>query len=349
MNLPRNIADINSCRLKSYSNDDLPVITPCSNIKFNTNLQENLFLSLFSSELPTIKVYSENDGTFITFPTEAKTTVVEDLRNYIYSLKEFNKNNHYNFDSKASTMDSSFNSSIFSNLTNTLSIDCYDVDIYGVIPGNKRKVFKNDSNIFEILEKNPELRFYYSIRNCNLKNIDEDELIVTVFPKANITEIGIDFTLNITADKLKFTLKDQKYTGKKIIIINFSDVISITKYKNAENCLFIKRKNITKDPILIRTRNKYCFERLLSKIKNISEIRIDSHIISEADRIISTINEKLYSIKEIIKFDKKNYLINSEENNLINEFLFSSDKYLNNTNETKFDIEEDDPILSELA
>ncbi|KAK6589410.1 hypothetical protein RS030_203238 [Cryptosporidium xiaoi] len=346
MNLTKNKTVTNSYRMKDYLENDLPVITPCSNIKFNINLQESPFLRLFSSELPTVKVYSESDGTFTAFPTEANSTL-EDLKSHIYSLKEFNKISYSSIDSQASTIDSSFNSSTFSNFVNKLSLNDYEVEIYGVVPGNSKKKFEDDSNIFEILKNYPEIKFYYSIKNFSFDHTNKDEFIVTVFPKANITEIGIDFTLKVTVDRLEFVLKDQNYTNRKMIIVNFDDIISISKYKDVENSLFIKRKNITKDPILLRTKNNCSFERLLSMIKNVSEIRLDSRIISDADRIISTKNQKCHSINEILKFDMKSCPVNSEENKLISEFIFFPNKYENIT-ETECYIAKDDPIFNQF-
>ena len=119
--------ELNSFITKSYSEEDLPVITPCSDLKFSQSLPVNTFTHLLSLEIPTIRVYSGNDGTFITFPVKFKSTI-EDLKNYIFSLKEF-RSNYSSIDSQSSTIDSSFNSSFTSSTEYALNE--YDIEIYG--------------------------------------------------------------------------------------------------------------------------------------------------------------------------------------------------------------------------
>lgn len=288
-----------STELRSYSDDELPVITPCSVSHSSFNLNIDAASNSFEKNLPSLKVYSEQDGTYITFHIKTAHTTVADLKNFISSLRDTRKMHHNSMNSQASTMDSDLNSSQ-QKRDGDISLFEQNILIYGDIPGLPKRIFSDSDTILKVIKETNDLKLYYSNESFDNKKDSQNELIVTVYPKANLYELGIKCFITISESGLKFISDEEEKSPKKIIFISFDDVFSIIVYKKVENCLLIKRKTIGKNPFLIRTGSSLDFNILKKKLKQASEIQRDSKLISDADSRLSLCNIHLNDSKSLI-------------------------------------------------
>ncbi|OII75202.1 uncharacterized protein cubi_03218 [Cryptosporidium ubiquitum] len=281
--------------LRSYSDDELPVITPCSAPYSSFDSNRDSILNPFGNFLPSVKVYSEQDGTYVTFHIKTAETNVADLKNFINSLRDTKRTHQSSMNSQASTMDSDLNSSQ-QKKDGEMSLFGRNILIYGDIPGLPKRMFSDSDTILQVIRETHDLKLYYSSESFENKKYSENELMVTVYPKANLYEFGIKCLITISESGLKFVTEREEKSSNKIIFISFDDVCSIVVYKQVENCFLIKRKSIGKNPFLIRACSSFDFNIIKKRLKQVSEINRDSKLISDADSRLALSNANINNV-----------------------------------------------------
>ncbi|KAF7459416.1 hypothetical protein HWI79_59 [Cryptosporidium felis] len=273
---------------RTYSDDEVPIITPCSVPYFHTSLNESSFSDNFVRSFPPVKVYSEWDGTYVTFYPKTAETTIGDLKNYIGSLRDPKRIHSSSLDSQASTMDSL--NSPQERQSNSLSLFSDEIQIYGEAPGVPKQLLLDSDLISQVLEAVDSLKLYYSRIGFEYRASSCQNLQVVVYPKANFHELGVKCSINFTDSGITFTPEKGTKLSNRVIYIDFGDINSIAIFNKVENCLLIKRKTVGKNPFLVRTYSKLDFIEVKRRLKQISEIQRDSRLISDADSRISKSN-----------------------------------------------------------
>ncbi|KAH8581986.1 uncharacterized protein ELE39_002965 [Cryptosporidium sp. chipmunk genotype I] len=287
-----------STGLKSYSDDELPVITPCSSPYSSSSLSIDSISNSFAKNFPSIKVYSEQDGTYITFHIKSAETTMADLKNFISSLKDNKRAHNSSMDSQASTMDSDLNS--YQRMKESeISLFGHNIQIYGEIPGLTKRIFSDSDRILQAFRETDNLKLYYSNENFEIKKNIHSGLIVIVYPKANLYELGVKCFITVSESGLKFVSEEDGKLYKRIIFISFDDIYSITVYKQIENCFLIKRKTIGKSPFIIRASSSLDFNIIKKSLKQVSEIQKDSKLISDADSRLALSNMYINNVESM--------------------------------------------------
>ncbi|KAL5367868.1 hypothetical protein CPHLJ_7g5470 [Cryptosporidium parvum] len=301
-NSPEKIQLLASTGLRSYSDEELPVITPCSAPYSSTSLNRDFISNSIAKSFPSIKVYSEQDGTYITFHIKSVETTVANLKNFIGSLKDNKRTHNSSLDSQASTMDSDLNLSRQIK-EGELSLFEQNIQIYGEIPGLPKRILSDSDRILQVIRETDNLKLYYLYESFENKKGTQNELIVIVYPKANLHELGIKCFITISGSGLKFIPVDETKSSKRIIFISFDDVCSVTVYKQVENSLLIKRRTIGKSPFLIRASSSVDFTVIKRRLKQASELQKDSSLISDADSRLSKCKLQFNNVELMTKMN----------------------------------------------
>ncbi|KAK9171820.1 hypothetical protein CmeUKMEL1_03005 [Cryptosporidium meleagridis] len=290
------IQPLASTGFRSYSDDELPVITPCSVPYSSSSLSRDSISNSIAKNFPSIKVYSEQDGTYITFHIKSVETTVADLKNFIASLKDNKRAHNISLDSQASTVDSGLNLPRQIQ-EGELSLFERNIQIYGEIPGLPKRIFSDSDRILQVIKETDNLKLYYLYESFENKKGTRNELMVLVYPKANLHELGIKCFITISGSGLKFIPVDETKSSKRIIFISFDDICSVTVYKQVENILLIKRRTIGKNPFLIRASSSIDFTFIKTRLKLASELQKDSRLISDADSRLSKCKMQLNNVE----------------------------------------------------
>ncbi|KAJ1608264.1 hypothetical protein OIY81_2703 [Cryptosporidium canis] len=269
-----------SAGMRSLSDDELPIVTPCSAPYLSSAPKGSVIPDSLMKSCPSIKVYSEQDETYVIFHVRSAETTVADLKDFISSLRDGKRAHNSSLDSQASTMDSSLNS-YREQPSGDMSISGQNIRVYGYIPGLPKRTLSDSDTILREINGGDGLKLYYSVDST--KHRDSSLLKVTVYPKANLYELGINCSIVISESGLKFTPEQGEGQSKKIIFISFDDISSISVYRQIENCLLLKRRTIGKNSFLIRASSCSDFDLIKKRLKQVSEIQRDTKLISDAD------------------------------------------------------------------
>lgn len=283
--------------LGSCSDDELSIITPCSVPYLSSVPSRDSNSDLLAKSFPSVRIYSEQDGTYATFRVKTTETTVADLKDFICSLRETRRAHHSSLDSQASTMDSDLNSHR-ERQESEVSTFGQDIQVYGYIPGQPRRSFSDSDTILKAVLEVDNLKLYYSTESFE-DSKDPKNLKVTVYPKANLYELGINCFITISGSGLRFISEEVERLHNKIIFIGFEDISSITVYKQVENCLLLKRRTIGKSPFLVRAGSSVDFAALKKRLRQVSEVHRDSRLVSNADSRLMTCSLRLNNVESV--------------------------------------------------
>ena len=241
--------------------------------------------------------------------------------------------------------DSSFNSDENAIINNQILIPLEPNDFFR----SDDNIFDNGNNANNLDQKN------YRMKMDNKAKIFFKTRIEIHIPKPFLeNEICILFKkMNIDKEtKIKFISSLNKFSIKKEEIKNKLSLNQNERRKNLDNKINIKDKFKTgrklKNDISRRSHNKYSFDNLVDKIKNM----INTSLLFFCNKVIKTIYEnnpkikqiftdaelpKKISTKKVIKEIDKNFIVNKKKGNEILELLNMTVRdYLCNKISTKY-------------
>ena len=241
--------------------------------------------------------------------------------------------------------DSSFNSDENAIINNQILIPLEPNDFFR----SDDNIFDNGNNANNLDQKN------YRMKMDNKAKIFFKTRIEMLIPKPFLeNEICILFKkMNIDKEtKIKFISSLNKFSIKKEEIKNKLSLNQNERRKNLDNKINIKDKFKTgrklKNDISRRSHNKYSFDNLVDKIKNM----INTSLLFFCNKVIKTIYEnnpkikqiftdaelpKKISTKKVIKEIDKNFIVNKKKGNEILELLNMTVRdYLCNKISTKY-------------
>ena len=241
--------------------------------------------------------------------------------------------------------DSSFNSDENAIINNQILIPLEPNDFFR----SDDNIFDNGNNANNLDQKN------YRMKMDNKAKIFFKTRIEINIPKPFLeNEICILFKkMNIDKEtKIKFISSLNKFSIKKEEIKNKLSLNQNERRKNLDNKINIKDKFKTgrklKNDISRRSHNKYSFDNLVDKIKNM----INTSLLFFCNKVIKTIYEnnpkikqiftdaelpKKISTKKVIKEIDKNFIVNKKKGNEILELLNMTVRdYLCNKISTKY-------------
>jgi len=243
--------------------------------------------------------------------------------------------------------DSSFNSDLKSNIYNNILIPW---EPNSIIISNENFNFDNDNYGFNLDNENNRINSSYKAKTYFTTRKERhipkpflEKEICILFKKMNT--ISKETKIKFISCLNKFSIKKEEIKDK--LALNPSK-----RRKNLDNNIKIKNKfkagRKLKNDVSIRTHNKYSYDNLVDKIKNM----INTSLILFCNKVIKAIYEnntkiklnftdgelpKKASTKKVIKEIDKNFIVNKKKGNEILELLNMTVKdYLCNKISSKY-------------